>query len=396
MDCLEFLYSGKGNLTRIYEVCKSFYRVEKQDQSLINYFMAFKKTYEELNMLLPFSPDVKVQQSQHEKMAIMSFLAGLPSEFESAKSQILSGSEISSLQDVFSRVLRSESPSPPILPLNDVLVSRNNKYSSWRSINLNRNRGADSQNFEPQTLDSGGIVCNYCRKPGHTKLECRKLQYKNQQHSADVMSTNNASNKSVLISTDDFVKFSQFQESLKSSPSINVIADSGKSNACLISSSSKWVINSGATDHMTGNSHLFSAFQSNSSTLTVTLADGSTSRIRGSGTINPTPSLPLSSVLHLPNLSFNLVSVSQLTKNLNCSVSFFPDHCLFQDLTTKKIIGKGHESGGLYILDTSFSTSIACSSVNSAFTDHCRLGHPSLSLFKQICPEYCNVSSLNC
>ena len=37
--------------------------------------MNYKKTYEELNVLLPFSPDVKVQQNQREKMAMMGFLA---------------------------------------------------------------------------------------------------------------------------------------------------------------------------------------------------------------------------------------------------------------------------------------------------------------------------------
>jgi hypothetical protein len=42
-------------------------------------------------------------------MVVKSFLAGLRSEFETAKSQILSSSKISSLQDVFSRVLRTES-----------------------------------------------------------------------------------------------------------------------------------------------------------------------------------------------------------------------------------------------------------------------------------------------
>ena len=64
VDYLELLYSGKDNISRMYDVCKAFYRAEKQDQSLMNYFMAFKKTYEELNVLLPFSPDVKVQQHQ--------------------------------------------------------------------------------------------------------------------------------------------------------------------------------------------------------------------------------------------------------------------------------------------------------------------------------------------
>ncbi|KAL2497169.1 histone methyltransferase [Abeliophyllum distichum] len=60
LDYLEFIYSGKGNISRIYEVCKAFYRAEKQDKSLINYFMDFKRTYEELNMLMPYSADVKV------------------------------------------------------------------------------------------------------------------------------------------------------------------------------------------------------------------------------------------------------------------------------------------------------------------------------------------------
>jgi len=82
--------------------------------------MDFTRTYEELNMFLPFSPNVKIQQSQGEIMVVMSFLTGIPSEFEIAKSQILSTSKISSLQDVFSRVLRIES-SPPVY-----LVGRNN------------------------------------------------------------------------------------------------------------------------------------------------------------------------------------------------------------------------------------------------------------------------------
>ena len=85
MEYVEFLYSGKGNLTRMFDVCKAFYRAEKRDQNLTNYFMSFKQTYEEFNELLPMSADIKVQQHQREQMAIMSFLGGLPSEFDAAK-----------------------------------------------------------------------------------------------------------------------------------------------------------------------------------------------------------------------------------------------------------------------------------------------------------------------
>ena len=59
--------------------------VEKQDRSLTEFFMDYKKTYEELNVLLPFSTDVKVEQDQREKMAVMGFLAALPSEYDSVR-----------------------------------------------------------------------------------------------------------------------------------------------------------------------------------------------------------------------------------------------------------------------------------------------------------------------
>ena len=61
MEYLEFAYLGKGNISRIFDIYRAFYRTKKQDRSLTELFMGYKKTYEELNTLLPFSPDVKVQ-----------------------------------------------------------------------------------------------------------------------------------------------------------------------------------------------------------------------------------------------------------------------------------------------------------------------------------------------
>ena len=61
MKYLEFVYLGKGNISCIFNVCRAFYRTERQDRSITELFMDYKKTHEELNTLLPFSPDVKVQ-----------------------------------------------------------------------------------------------------------------------------------------------------------------------------------------------------------------------------------------------------------------------------------------------------------------------------------------------
>ena len=42
MEYLEFVYSGKGNISRIFDVCRAFYRTEKQDWSLTKLFMDYK------------------------------------------------------------------------------------------------------------------------------------------------------------------------------------------------------------------------------------------------------------------------------------------------------------------------------------------------------------------
>ena len=59
MKYLEFVYSSKGNIYGIFDVCRAFYRTEKQDWSLTELFIDYKYTYEELNTLLPFIPHVK-------------------------------------------------------------------------------------------------------------------------------------------------------------------------------------------------------------------------------------------------------------------------------------------------------------------------------------------------
>ena len=170
---------------------------------------------------------------------------------------------------------------------------------------------------------------------------CKKRHNRNQKfHSAHIASTTEASDQSVQFLAAELARFQLYQDSLRSpSTPITAIAESGNPNKCLVSSSSsEWVIDSRATDHMTSNSSRFSTFQSQPSPSTVTLAYGSHSCVLRSGTIVLTPSIPLTSVLSLPNFSFNLMFVSKLTRALKCYISFFPDFCLFQDLITKQII----------------------------------------------------------
>ncbi|MCR2848126.1 hypothetical protein, partial [Heyndrickxia coagulans] len=52
MDYLGFMF-GKGNVSRTLNVHMTFYQTDKEDRSLMDYYMQYTKIYEELNVLLP-------------------------------------------------------------------------------------------------------------------------------------------------------------------------------------------------------------------------------------------------------------------------------------------------------------------------------------------------------
>ena len=107
-----------------------------------------------------------------------------------------------------------------------------------------------------------------------------------------------------------------------------------------------WIIDSGASDHMT-------PFESNLSSKRCTkqpivMPNGSIASASHIGQIDLGSDLELNKALCVPSFTHNLISVSKLTKKNNCAAIFFPKFCVFQDLSTKKTIGMGEERDGLY------------------------------------------------
>ena len=131
--------------------------------------------------------------------------------------------------------------------------------------------------------------------------------------------------------------------------------------------------------------------------------------ISGSRNVSFSSTNPLSSVLPAPNLSNNLLSISQITKNLNCSVTIHSSHCVFQNNLTKTTIGMGKEGGGLYYLEETRELqpkSDLIQEVTRETSDkekillwHYRLGHPSFPYLEHLFPHLfktISVSSLRC
>ena len=74
------------------------------------------------------------------------------------------------------------------------------------------------------------------------------------------------------------------------------------------------------------------------------------SRVTGTGFVVISKNLTLNSVLLVPNLDCNLLSISKHTQELNCVTKFFPNLCEFQDLNSGKTIGNAKICSGLHIL----------------------------------------------
>ncbi|XP_077232248.1 uncharacterized protein LOC143867655 [Tasmannia lanceolata] len=125
-----------------------------------------------------------------------------------------------------------------------------------------------------------------------------------------------------------------------SRPPTTTFAQPGSSPASLRTGSSSWIIDSRASNHMTGTSSSLSSFRPLYAH-SITLADGSSTPISSVGNISPRSVLILSFVLW--------------------------------DLLTGRTIGSGHEIDGRYRLDCDPPCAILHSS-NDTYQWHCRLG----------------------
>jgi len=133
------------------------------------------------------------------------------------------------------------------------------------------------------------------------------------------------------------------------SGSIATLAHLGTSIACL-ATQEPWVIDSGATNHMTSTSGLLFDLEHSSNLPNVTLADGSTTTGFGLGATNLSLNLSLSFVIYILDFPFNLLLISKL-----------------------------------YYLDRRGSSSLVASHLSiSPLQNHCRLGHPSIKNLKLV------------
>jgi len=162
-----------------------------------------------------------------------------------------------------------------------------------------------------------------------------------------------------------------------------------------------WIIDTGASDHMNYDLNLFSRTTSLPTPIKVTLPDGTLKPVTLVGDVQISPTLTLHNALFMPD---NLLSVAKFLNDSTCCTIFYPNHCIFQDLSTRLLVAVDRKAGGLYTLENTHSRGRVSSSPASSATKnqdfstcnksacksddldvlHARLGHTSFSKIQHI------------
>ena len=158
-----------------------------------------------------------------------------------------------------------------------------------------------------------------------------------------------------------------------------------------------WVIDLGATNHMTHASQYFSTYTSCPSSGKIIVANGSLAIVAGLGDIYVTPSLILKNVLYVPKLSANLVLIQKLIEDLKCYEIFHPSYCVFQEQGSGRKIELAKERNGLYHLETPGSSNKVMNNLSLSFLSssngdviwlhHFHLGHPPFRVLNIMFPS---------
>jgi hypothetical protein len=106
-DHLSHMYSGTGNITRIYVVCKLYFGVEQGKQTVDECYNQFVAICKERNLYQPPSTDLKKREKQHQDVNVVWFLLGKKPEVDLVHAQILGGSNLPSLLEVFPQIQRA-------------------------------------------------------------------------------------------------------------------------------------------------------------------------------------------------------------------------------------------------------------------------------------------------
>jgi len=331
----------------LYGICQNLLHVVASrhlDGTMSKYFGKIHALFHDFNELLPPASTPSQEIEQRSKFFMLLTLYGLPDDYSPVHDQILGSPVVSTLTSTSSIPMR-------VLGKSHIDISTLGDDSSTLISQCDdRTRSRKSS--------KGRHKCDRCGKLGHKIDRCYALHGRPPKTAAVVQATpvppstmdptsSNTSGPPAI-----FNEFLKWYEDRQNYDSTAFVAHTGISFARLTHSNSlgTWVLDSGTTNHITGNKYFFSSLSTFGHLPFITMTNSSKVSSHDVGIVHLFPFLPIDNVVYVPGLPFNLLSISRLTCSLDCIFSFTKNFVCLQDWSLGRMIDTGCESHGLYYL----------------------------------------------
>lgn len=413
---------SQKNAPAIYRIQKSLASISQGTMAASTYFTKIKGLWDELETYrtLPTCNQMKAHDEQREEDRLMQFLMGLNDTYSTVRTNILMMSPLPNVRQAYSLVIQDETQRQMTSETteNFSIAAAIHSHPDSLSNKFVKDKHCEHCNRDGHTISNCRTLkfyCDFCNKNGHTEDRCRikngtyntgtqsnkHIQSQQRQQGPRSTAPRTFSAANAADSSKNALELSaeQLQQLARALNMMSPNNTSGNSNAhanaaglSLFSNASinsvftkPWILDSGATDHITSDSTFLSETKF-PSIPSVNLPTGSSAPITSIGDMSFNSNITLKNVLCVPSFRLNLMSVSKLTKSLNCCVILFPDFCVLQDLATGKTIGSGEQCGGLYYMSPLQKIPVSHQVSQPSNIWHMRLGHPSTSRLKLCSP----------
>ncbi|XP_019228108.1 PREDICTED: uncharacterized protein LOC109209314 [Nicotiana attenuata] len=283
----------------------------------------------------------------------------LNESFENAKNQVFMTRPLPNLNQAYAMIVNIESHrisgKGAYAESNEVAMMSNKMYTGGYNGGGQSNAISNNSNgsYKPRnTAGKSTVWCDYCKYKGHTRENCFKLHgypydFKNKRRGgAPHAQANSAVNSSC---SEPQV---QGQHVTTTPAPAHFFTQEQYQQILHLLNEDKKIIDTGATNHMVHSLNLLETYDKipENARSKVHLPTGEQVSITHVGICSFFKNKKVQNILHIPEFKYNLLSVSKLTKELMCLAAFYPDFCVFRELSSGKVLGIGKEELGLYIL----------------------------------------------
>ncbi|RVW82011.1 Retrovirus-related Pol polyprotein from transposon RE1 [Vitis vinifera] len=350
-DAAKETYSSSENTSELFQVESALHDFRQGEQSVTQYYNTLTRYWQQLDLFETHSWNVRMMPATYrqivEQKRLFKFFLGLNRELDDVRGRIMGIKPLPSLREAFSEVRREESRKK-------VMMGSKEQPAPTLNASALAARSFNSSGGDRQKRDRPW--CDYCKKPGHYKETCWKLHGKpadwkpKPRVDRDGRAHVAANSESTSVPEPSPFNKEQMEMLQKLLSQVGSGSTTGVAFTANRGGMRPWIVDTGASDHMTGDAAILQNYKPSNGHSSVHIADGSKSKIAGTGSIKLTKDLYLDSVLHVPNLDCNLLSISKLARDLQCVTKFYPNLCVFQDLKSGKMIGSAELCSGLYLL----------------------------------------------